>query len=331
MNQVTLIPGDGIGPEICGAVCEIIDRSKAEIEWEEVKVPPLNTREDRDLVLEEIISSVRRNKVALKGPITTPSGSGYRSVTVAIRKELNLYANVRPIRSLPGLNSPFKNLDFIIIRENTEGSYSGVGHRIRDEFAENIRIITSFCSTRIAHFAFQFARKNDRTKITVVHKANILKETDGLFLDSVRSVAQKYPHIALEERIVDNMCMQLVQNPHQYEIILAPNLYGDILSDLGAGLIGGLGVVGGANYGEDIAVFEAVHGSAPDIAGQNIANPLALLFSACLMLDYLDKKEVASQIYQAALKALKEGKNLTPDLGGEAKTGELAESIMSKL
>ncbi len=331
MNQVTLIPGDGIGPEICGAVRKIIDYSNAEIKWEEVGVPPINTREDRELVLEEIISSVRRNKVALKGPITTPSGVGYRSVTVAIRKELDLYANVRPVRSLPGINSHFKNLDLVIIRENTEGSYSGVEHRIQDKFAENIRIITSFCSKRIARFAFQFARENNRKKITVVHKANILKETDGLFLDSVRLVAQKYPDITLEERIVDNMCMQLVQNPYQYEILLAPNLYGDILSDLGAGLIGGLGVAGGANYGPKFAVFEAAHGSAPDIAGQNIANPLALLFSACLMLDYLGKKDVANQVYQAALETLQEGKNLTPDLGGEARTGELAESIISKL
>ena len=331
MHQVTLIPGDGIGPEIAAAARQVIEASGVDIQWEVVEagadlIPTYGTP-----LPDYVLESIRRNKVALKGPITTPVGKGFRSVNVTLRQELDLYANLRPARNIPNIASRYQNVDLLVVRENTEDLYAGVEHRVGKNAAESIKIITREASERIAQFAFTTATNQGRQKVTAVHKANIMKLSDGLFLESVRSVAEQYPHIAYEEIIVDAMCMKLVQEPEQYDVLVLPNLYGDIVSDLCAGLVGGLGVAPGANIGLNYAVFEAVHGSAPQLAGQNQANPLAIILSGVMMLRHLGEHAAAKGIEAAVEEVLAEGKHLTFDLGGKATTTEMAEAIVEKL
>ncbi len=329
--RVSLIKGDGIGPEISRAVRKIIDRSTGDIDWEIIETNP--QQEEGEVIIDRMTSSLEDTNVGIKGPITTPIGSGYSSLTVALRKELNLYANVRPVKKLPGLGPSFQNgeVDLVTVRENTEGLYSGIEHEVSGEYAESVKLTTRKGSERIARFAFKYAKKEGRGKVTAIHKANILKKSDGLFLEAARKVSQDYPDVELDEKIVDNMAMQLILRPEDYEVLLAPNLYGDILSDLSAGLIGGLGVAPGGNFGDEVVVFEAVHGSAPDIAGQNVANPLGLLRSGVMMLEYVDQLDAARQIESAIEEVLEQRKVLTPDLGGEATTTELTDEIIKHL
>lgn len=335
MHEITMIAGDGIGPEISEAVAEIIAAAGVEINWEKVEAGAGVMDKYGTPLPEEVFESIRKNKVALKGPITTPVGSGFRSVNVAIRKELDLYANVRPLKIHSQKFAKSENVDLVVFRENTEGLYAGIEHYVGDQAAESIRIITRRASRKITEKAFEYAVREGRKKVTAVHKANILKFSDGLFLEEARKVAEKYqishPEIAFDDKIVDNMCMQLVQYPEEYDILVAPNLYGDIISDLGAGLIGGLGLAPGMNLGDEIAVFEAVHGSAPDIAGQNKANPTALLFSAVLMLKYLGEDEAALNIEEAVSRVLNEAEVLTADLGGRATTAEFTKAVIAEL
>lgn len=330
-RRVTLIPGDGVGPEVIEAARRVIDASGAKIEWEEVPAGEALVAQYGTPLPPETIESVRRNGVALKGPLTTPVGSGIRSVNVALRQELDLYANVRPARSLPGVPSRYRDVDLIVVRENTEDLYAGIEHRVGEEAAESIKIITRRGSERIARFAFELARKWGRQKVTAVHKANILKLTDGLFLECAREVSARYPGIAYEEMIVDAMCAKLVQSPENYDVLLAPNLYGDIISDLCAGLVGGLGVAPGANIGDAAAVFEPVHGSAPKHAGKNRVNPLAAILSGVMMLRHLGEEEAAGRVESAVVAVLEEGKHLTYDLGGSAGTLEMAGAIVEKM
>lgn len=327
--KITLIPGDGIGLEVISATKEVIDASGANIEWEIVMAGASVMNTYGTPLPDHVIESIRKNKVALKGPITTPVGKGFRSVNVALRQNLNLYANVRPVKSYEGIPSLHKNVDFIIVRENTEGLYAGVEHMVGNDAAESIKIVTRKASERIAKFAFELAKKENRKKVTAVHKANILKLSDGLFLQCAVKCSKEYKHIYFEDVIVDAMSMKLVQNPQNYDIIVAPNLYGDILSDLAAGIVGGLGLVPGANIGDEAAVFEPVHGSAPDIAGKNIANPTATILSGVMMLKYIGKVKEAHLIENALSKVLKEGKKLTRDLGGTLGTKEFAQEIIS--
>jgi isocitrate dehydrogenase (NAD+) len=331
MHKITLIPGDGIGPEVTDAVKAVLKAAGANIEWEEVEAGEKMLREVGTPLPENVIDSIRRNKIALKGPITTPVGKGFRSVNVALRKELDLYANVRPVKTLPNIKSRYDNIDLIIVRENTEDLYAGIERQVNKDKVEAIKIITTKASKRIAHFAFKCAKMYNKNRVTAVHKANILKLSDGLFLKSCYEVAKDYPSIQFDEKIVDNMCMQLVQFPESFQILVLPNLYGDILSDLAAGLVGGLGVVPGANIGDEYAVFEAVHGSAPDIAGLNKANPIAVILSACMMLDYMEYPDISSRIKSAVEQVLAEGKFLTNDLGGNTSTTGITEAIISKL
>lgn len=331
-HKITVLPGDGIGPEITEAVKKIISAAGVDIEWEEVNAGITVMEKYGTPLPQETIDTIRRNKVALKAPITTPVGGGFRSVNVGIRKGLNLYANIRPSKTLEGVKSRYENVDIVIMRENTEGLYSGIEHYIGNKIAaETIKIITREATENIARYAFEYAKKNNRKKVTIVHKANIQKFSDGLFLDVSREIAKEYPEIICDDKIVDNMSMQLVQNPEIFDVLLCPNFYGDIVSDLCSGLVGGLGVAPGANIGKDIAVFEAVHGSAPDIAGKNIANPTALLLSAVMMLEYIGEKESADKISESLKDVLKEGKVLTKDLGGNATTTEFTEEIIKKL
>jgi isocitrate dehydrogenase (NAD+) len=329
-ETVSFITGDGIGPEISRAVRRIIDASSGKIEWEIIETNP--KEEPGEKIVERMVESVRKNSVGIKGPITTPIGSGYSSLTVATRKKLNLYANVRPVNKLPGLGPDLqKEVDLVTVRENTEGLYSGIEHTVKDQYAESVKLTTVEGSSRVARFAFEYAKNEDRDKVTAVHKANILKQSDGLFLDCAREVAENYPKIEFDEKIVDNMAMQLLLRPEDFDVLLAPNLYGDILSDLSAGLIGGLGVAPGGNFGDDRVIFEAVHGSAPDIAGQNEANPLGLLRSALMMLEYLDQ-DGASEEIDSAIREVLSGRNvLTPDLGGSSSTTEMTDAIISHL
>lgn len=328
---VTLIPGDGIGPEVSFATQKVIDATGAPIEWEVVEAGEACIEKYGSPLPEQVIEIVRKNKVALKGPITTPIGKGFRSVNVALRKALGLYANVRPIRNLNNVYSRYEGVDLVIVRENTEDIYAGVEHMVGRDAAESIKIITREASERIGRYAFELAKSQGRKKVTIVHKANIMKLSDGLFLESVRNVAKDYPEIECEDRIVDALCMNLVQTPENYEVIVLPNLYGDIVSDLCAGLIGGLGVAPGANIGEDGAVFEAIHGSAPLIAGKNEANPLAMILSGVEMLKYLGFTSEASKIQQAVDIVLADQNLLTKDLGGQAGTKEFAESIIAAI
>jgi isocitrate dehydrogenase (NAD+) len=331
MYKVTLIPGDGIGPEITQVVVDIFNKLQVPVIWEVVEVGEEAIKKFGTPLPDTVLESIKRNKIALKGPITTPIGEGFRSVNVTLREKLNLYANLRPVKSLSGINSKFENIDLIIVRENTECLYKGIEYSIDESTSCAVRVITKKASERIAKYAFDYAFKHNRKRITVVHKANIQKLTDGLFLQSTRNISSNYPQIEYEEKIVDNMSMQLVLNPERFDVILAPNLYGDILSDLAAGLIGGLGLAPGANIGDEIAVFEAVHGSAPDIAGEGIANPIALLRSSIMLLEYLEENRLAKKLEFAIEEAIKDKNILTPDLKGKGTTESLKNKIISLL
>jgi isocitrate dehydrogenase (NAD+) len=330
-HKITLIPGDGIGSEITGAVVRIIEASGVEIEWESFIAGAEALSRYGDPLPEPVLESIKRNRVALKGPLTTPVGTGFTSVNVRLRKTLDLYANLRPVRNLPGLVTPFGDLDLVVVRENTEDLYSGIEHVVVPGVVESLKIITERASTRIARFAFDYARRENRKKVTAIHKANIMKLSDGLFLDCFRKVAVEYPEIVADDKIVDNACMQLVMRPQQFDVLLLENLYGDIISDLAAGLVGGLGVVPGANIGELGAVFEAVHGSAPDIAGKNIANPTALLQTAVMMLRHLGERAAADLIERAMIHTLANKLVRTRDLGGTASTTEYTEAIVASM
>lgn len=328
---ITLIPGDGIGPQIIEAARRVIDAAGVPIKWETVGAGEAMIEKYGTPLPQYVLDSIKKNKVALKGPLTTPVGKGFRSVNVTLRQELSLYANVRPARNLPGVDTRFSGVDLIIVRENTEDLYAGIEHRVGRDAAESIKVITREASTRIAHFAFALARREGRRKVTAVHKANIMKLSDGLFLECARQVAAEYSDIEFEEYIVDAMCMKLVQTPENYDVLLLPNLYGDIVSDLCAGLVGGLGVAPGANIGEDVAVFEPVHGSAPRHAGLNRVNPLATILSGVMMLKHLGEIDAADRITAAVIKVLEEKKSLTYDLGGSAGTSEMADAIIAAL
>jgi isocitrate dehydrogenase (NAD+) len=328
---VTLIPGDGIGPEVSKATQDVITASGAPIEWEVVEAGAACIAQFGTPLPEHVLETIRRNKVALKGPVTTPVGKGFRSVNVSLRQQLELYANVRHMRNLPNVASRYENVDIVVVRENTEDLYAGIEHMVGKDAAESIKIITREASERIGRYGFELARREGRKRVTIVHKANIMKLSDGLFLESVRSVARDYPEIVCDDRIVDAMCMNLVQIPEQFEVLVLPNLYGDIISDLVAGLVGGLGVAPGANIGEKYAVFEAAHGSAPEIAGKNIANPLAMLISGVEMLQYLGFEKEAQRVEKAIEQVLKHGKYITPDLGGKAGTKEMASAIIDAM
>src|SRR3989449_11202956 len=328
---VTLIPGDGIGPEVMAAAVRVLTATGLAFEWETQQAGASAIGEHGTALPPQVLESVRRNKVALKGPTETPVATGHRSVNVELRIQLDLYANLRPVQSLPGVKSRYEDLDLVVVRENTEDLYSGLEHVVVPGVVESLKIITEKASTRIARFAFDYARRENRKKVTAIHKANIMKLSDGLFLDCFRKVSAEYPEIAADDKIVDNACMQLVMRPQQFDVLLLENLYGDIISDLAAGLVGGLGVVPGANIGELGAVFEAVHGSAPDIAGKNIANPTALLQSAILMLRFIGEREAADQIETAMLAVFEEGQVRTRDIGGTATTDEFADAIIGKM
>lgn len=330
MREITLINGDGIGPEISDAVVKILAVSGVKINWD-VQTAGADVIEKEGTPLpDRVLKSIRKNKVALKAPVTTPIGKGFRSVNVQLRKELDLYANLRPCKNLPNVKTRFDNVDIVVVRENTEDLYAGIERQVDVDTAESIKIITRKASTRIAKFAFDYAVKNNRKEVCVVTKANIMKLSDGLFLECFRKVAKDYPQIKTREILVDNLCMQLVQNPEQFDVLVLPNLYGDIVSDLCAGLIGGLGVAQGANIGYDCAVFEPVHGSAPDIKGQNKANPTALLLSAIEMLRYIGETTYAEKIEKALFKTLKDG-DCTVDLGGTLSTIDFADAVIRNL
>ena len=330
-HRITLIPGDGIGPEITAAVTRIIKASGVQIEWEEHLAGQPALDKYGQTLPDELLESIKQNKVGLKGPITTPVGKGFTSVNVGLRKALDLYANLRPVRALPNVPCRNPGLDLVVVRENTESLYSGIEHEIIPGVVESLKIITEKASTRIARFAFAYARSEKRKKITAVHKANIMKLSDGLFLRCFEEVGKLYPETERQSMIVDNASMQLVMRPEQFDILLCENLYGDIVSDLCAGLIGGLGLVPGANIGEKGAVFEAVHGSAPDIAGKGIANPTALLQSAILMLTHIEERAAATKIETAMLKVFEEGQVRTRDIGGTASTDEFADAVIEKM
>ena len=331
-HRVTLIPGDGIGPELAEATRRVLDASGVAFEWEVVDAGEAVMAEHGTPLPEGVLESIRRNKVAIKGPITTPVGEGFRSVNVTLRQVLGLYANLRPARSMKGLETRYEDVDLVIVRENTEDLYAGIEHMVGRDAAESIKIITREASERIARFAFEYAVANGRRKVTAVHKANIMKLSDGLFLESCRAVAAAYDgRVEFEDRIVDNMCMQLVQKPELYDVLVLPNLYGDIVSDLAAGLVGGLGVAPGANIGPDAAVFEAVHGSAPKYAGQNKANPTALILSGVMMLRHLGQPDAADRVESALREVIAEGRVTTYDIGGPAGTSQFADAIIARL
>lgn len=331
MKNVTLIPGDGIGPEISQSVQKIISAAGVEINWDVQSAGADVTQKEGTPLPQRVIDSIKKNKVALKAPVTTPIGKGFRSVNVALRKELDLYANIRPCKNIDGIKTPFEGVDLVVVRENTEDLYAGIERQIDADTAESIKIITRKASLRIAKYAFDYAKNNNRKTVHAVTKANICKLTDGLFLECAREIAQQYPDIEYKEILVDNLCMQLVQNPQKFDVLVLPNLYGDIVSDLTAGLIGGLGVAQGANIGEDCAVFEPVHGSAPDIKGQNKANPTALLLCAINMLRHIGETAGADRIEKALYSVLAQGRVLTGDLGGSASTDEFTDEIIKQL
>jgi len=329
---VTLIPGDGIGPELATATRTVLEATGISFDWDVQEAGEATIASEGTPLPERVIESIRRTGVAMKGPITTPVGSGFRSVNVGLRLALELYANVRPARSMQGVETRYQNVDLIIVRENTEDLYAGIEHRVGPDAAESIKIITRAASQRIARYAFEYAIRNGRRKVTAVHKANIMKLSDGLFLESCQQVAANYEgRVAFEDRIVDNLCMQLVQKPELYDVLVLPNLYGDIVSDLAAGLVGGLGVAPGANIGEKAAVFEPVHGSAPKYAGQDRANPTALILSAALMLRHIGETEVADAVERSVREVIAEGVTVTADLGGRAGTREFAEAVAARV
>jgi isocitrate dehydrogenase (NAD+) len=328
---VTLIPGDGIGPEVAHAAVQVLAAAGAEVEWEEVTAQPIVEMRPEEADTDPVLRSSRKNRVGLKGPTTTPVGTGHRSINVALRKMLNLYANLRPVKNLPGVRTPFQDVDLVILRENTEGLYSGLEHVVVPGVVESLKIITAQASSMIALFAFEYARKYGRKKVTAVHKANIMKLSDGLFLDSARRISKAFSDIEYNEVIVDNCCMQLVMRPQQFDVLLLENLYGDIVSDLCAGLVGGLGLVPGANLGEHCALFEAAHGSAPDIAGKNLANPTAMLQSAVLMLRHLEQQKAANRVERGIWRVYQEGRHITHDVGGKASTDEFTAAVVDAL
>jgi isocitrate dehydrogenase (NAD+) len=330
-TPVTLIPGDGIGPEVSQAAVRVLDAAGAEIEWERHIAGREAVEKYGKPLPQEVLESIRRNRVALKGPITTQVGGGFKSINVQLRQELDLYANLRPSRSLPSIPSRFEGVDIVVVRENTEDLYSGLEHVVVPGVVESLKIITEKASLRIARFAFEYARRHGRKRVTAVHKANIMKLSDGLFLDCFRRVAQEYPEIKADDKIVDNMCMQLVMRPEEWDVLLLENLYGDIVSDLCAGLVGGLGVVPGGNIGVDAAVFEAVHGSAPDIAGKDLANPLAIIRSGVMMLYHMGRDEVAERVRAALRHVVVQQKIRTRDLGGEATTTQFTGAVVAAL
>jgi isocitrate dehydrogenase (NAD+) len=331
-HRLTLIPGDGIGPEVTRAVLRVLEAAGFRADWEEFRAGAAALEEYGTTLPEPLLESIRKNKVALKGPITTPIGEGFTSVNVGLRKALSLYANLRPVWNLPNVTSRFQNVDLVIVRENTEDLYAGLEHTVVPGVVESLKIITEDASTKIARFAFAYARKHKRKRVTAVHKANIMKLSDGLFLECTRRVARDYPEVQYDERIVDALCMHLVMHPETLDVLVLPNLYGDIVSDLCAGLVGGLGVVPAANLGDGgLGVFEAVHGTAPDIAGQDKANPTALLLSAVLMLYHLNEDDKAHRIKQALWTALGDGSARTADLGGRATTTQFTDAIVRAL
>ncbi|MFZ0636281.1 MAG: isocitrate dehydrogenase (NAD(+)) [Candidatus Acidiferrales bacterium] len=330
-HTVTLIPGDGIGPEVSKAVREMLAAAGAEIEWEEIPARAEFERRGVDFIQAGVLDSIRRNHVALKGPMATAIAGGPPSINVALRTNLALYANVRPVKNLEGVRSVFQGVDIVLIRENTEDLYAGLEHTVVPGVVESLKIITEKASTRIARFAFEYARKYGRKKIHAIHKANIMKLSDGLFLKSIRKVAPEYPEIEYKELIIDNACMQIVLNPHQFDMLLLTNLYGDIMSDLAAGLVGGLGVVPSGNIGEGMALFEAVHGTAPDIVGKGVANPTALLMSAIMMMRYLEEEEIASRVEKALHKVYRQGRVLTADVGGNATTAQFTAAVVQAI
>lgn len=335
MHKVTLIPGDGIGPSVAEVAVNVIRAAGVNIEWETVEAGLPAIDKYRDPLPEDVLESIRETRVALKGPLTTPVGSGFRSVNVALRKELDLYANVRPARSFQGVLSKYHDIDLVVVRENTEEFYAGIEHYIdpKRSAAETIGIVTRSGSERIVRYAYEYARREHRKKVTTVHKANILKYTSGLFLEVSRNVAREFSEILSEDKIIDNMAMQLVLDPHQFDVIVTTNLFGDILSDLASGLVGGLGLAPGANIGYNAAIFEAVHGSAPDIAGKNIANPTAIVLAGVMMLRHLKESAAADRIEAAVAAVIREGKTVTRDLNPHASAGtkEMGEAIIKKL
>ena len=330
-HKVTLIPGDGIGPEVTSAAVRILEATGVKFEWESFQAGADAYEKYREYIPKELTESIERNKVALKGPITTPIGGGFSSINVELRKRFELFANFRPIRNLPHVPTRYPDVDLIIVRENTEGLYSGIEHEVVPGVVESLKIMTEKACTRISKFAFEYARNNNRKKIHVIHKANIMKMSDGLFLKCSRAIAKDYPEITYGEHIIDNTCMQLVMNPYQYDMLLMENLYGDIISDLCAAFVGGLGLVPGANIGHEIAVFEAVHGSAPDIAGKNLANPTAVVRSGLLMLRHLGEHDAALKVRDALEYVYRDKQNLTRDLGGPATTSQFADAVIAAI
>lgn len=329
--KVTLIPGDGSGPEVIAAAKRVVEATGVAIEWEQAEAGAAMIEKYGTPLPDETIESIRRNGVALKGPVTTPVGTGFRSVNVAMRKIFDLYANVRPAKTYPGVITRFENIDLVVVRENTEDLYAGIEHMVGEDAAESIKLITRKGCERIIRYAFDFAVREGRKKVTAVHKANIMKCTDGMFLDIARQIAKEYPQIEFNDSIVDAMCMRLVMHPEDYDVLVCPNLYGDIVSDLCAGLVGGLGLTPSANIGVSGAIFEPIHGSAPDIAGQHKINPTAAILSASLMLAHLGEAKAAADIEQAVTKVISEDKTLTQDMGGTASTEEFADAVIAAL
>jgi isocitrate dehydrogenase (NAD+) len=326
-HKITLIPGDGIGPEVMKPTLKLIKAAGADVEWERHLAGATALKKHGTTLPKQLMDSFARNRLALKGPVTTPVGDGFASVNVELRQSFELYANLRPVKNLPGVKTRYENVDLIVVRENTEGLYSGIEHEVVPGVMESLKIITEKASTRIAEFAFRYARANRRKKVVAIHKANIMKLTDGLFLQCAKKVAQKYKKIGFSDLIVDNACLQLVLDPTRLDVLLLENLYGDIVSDLAAGLVGGLGVVPGANLGDTHALFESVHGSAPDIAGKNIANPTAVILAAIMMLEHISENRAAARLSTALHSVLARGERLTGDLGGSATTTQFAEAI----
>ena len=330
-HKITLIPGDGIGPEVTSAAVRILEATGIKFEWETFQAGADAYEKTGEYLPKDLLDSIARTKLGLKGPVTTPIGGGFSSINVALRKKFELYCNFRPIRNLPGIPTRYPGVDLIIVRENTEGEYSGIEHEVVPGVVESLKIITEKASTRIARWAFEYARREKRKKIFAIHKANIMKMSDGLFLRCARDMSKKYPEITYGEHIVDNTCMQLVMNPYQYDVLLLENLYGDIISDLCAAFVGGLGLVPGANHGDDIAIFEAVHGSAPDIAGKNMANPTAVLQSSILMLRHIEERDAADRVQAALERVYRAGQHLTRDIGGSASTSQFADAVIQEI
>ena len=328
MYNITAIPGDGIGPEVMEGAMHVLDNLRLKIKWDIVNAGSSVVQEKGRPLPDEVLQSITTNRVVLKGPITTPVGKDFRSINVELRKKFKLYANVRPVISIPGVKSRYSGIDVVIIRENTQGLYTGIEYKTDRDTAHALKLITREASERIVQFAFAYAKKHQRKRVTCFHKANIMKLTDGLFLESARQVARGYPDLEYQELIVDNGCMQMVINPEKFDVLVMPNLYGDIMSDMCAGLVGGLGLVPGANIGKDAAIFEAVHGSAPDLAGKNTANPTALILTSALMLDYLGEKDKGKILRKAVFRVIKEGIYVTPDLLGSASTLGMAEEVV---